>query len=600
MPSLIPMTRPTFEPDRHCGCTTYFNGALQPPCVRPLSCQTHSVLAKRLIQGRSKTFDELFADLTESLQVPIIEMPLRPIETFIPRPVEAVVLEDRPSVRPTARPVPKVVSRRTSNRFTKLLTKKAIARACGRPILRAKQAYIRELLKRSAEYNYLPITCRALSPIPDDAPTVTYADVLKMVIPPHTIRRSGTNMIEIVSQSYHMVESNPFDPDDPYLKYRETLPASERNKPRIKLLVRTVDEIVEGDDKVDLITESRIYHQFEKLSTLTEISYLDYNENAMDVTPDELQETVQVAVRKKYEELDIADTMSKAFSKRLSEYMTTERNSHVIQNLFKRNDMRLIHKQIEDSINGMMEINTADMRRRAKLDVQDQPEVLFNFKPEDLNKMKKLTESTLQEVEIFPEDLAQSETVCLNEVQPTETVNLDNILAGFSEDLVEPIIENVPEVVVVVPPQQPQVPKPPQPTVNELLAETIRQKPKIKRSATIDSFGESSSVKKMRFNFENPKRNISGKKIPATITSADMATPMIIDETIDDNFMNVDQADMNEIIDNNLMYEPIYMLGTERNASPIDFLFDMDYQNQSLSDSDDDEESGEFFFFMIF
>ena len=47
-----------YHPDKHCGV---WDEELKRHCTRALTCKSHSVLLKRKIQGRSKTFDELVA-----------------------------------------------------------------------------------------------------------------------------------------------------------------------------------------------------------------------------------------------------------------------------------------------------------------------------------------------------------------------------------------------------------------------------------------------------------------------------------------------------------------------------------------------------------
>ena len=47
-----------YNPDKHCGV---WDEELKRHCTRALTCKSHSVLLKRKIQGRSKTFDELVA-----------------------------------------------------------------------------------------------------------------------------------------------------------------------------------------------------------------------------------------------------------------------------------------------------------------------------------------------------------------------------------------------------------------------------------------------------------------------------------------------------------------------------------------------------------
>ncbi|CAG0899662.1 unnamed protein product [Darwinula stevensoni] len=56
---LLPLKDRTFDPDRHCGV---WIPELNQPCARSLTCKTHGMLAKRAVQGRSKSYKELLEE----------------------------------------------------------------------------------------------------------------------------------------------------------------------------------------------------------------------------------------------------------------------------------------------------------------------------------------------------------------------------------------------------------------------------------------------------------------------------------------------------------------------------------------------------------
>lgn len=56
-----------YDPDRHCGV---WNEETGKPCTRSLTCKAHTVLLRRSVTGRSKSFDKLLADHRASKESP--------------------------------------------------------------------------------------------------------------------------------------------------------------------------------------------------------------------------------------------------------------------------------------------------------------------------------------------------------------------------------------------------------------------------------------------------------------------------------------------------------------------------------------------------
>lgn len=537
-PKMIPMKNRQYDPDQHCGCLIYFNGKQQPPCVRSLTCSTHSVITKRAVQGRSKEFDILLTDYQRRLK-------------------------DRNDISGDSSS-----SSSSSSIEIKVSEKKII---------------IEQIAKKHSESDYLPENCRALSPYPENYQPITYADVLKMIIPPHTITSDGRRPIEVVSHSYRTVESDPYDPNDPYAEYRLTLPQSERFKPRIQVLIRTVDTIIDANEEYDLEHITQTFHDFRNISLLTETSYWrveddpEEEKEKEEITREELQTAIQEAVRTKYEKEIISENLTVEFGDQMTKYMGNEQNSKVIRKICKTNDMRKV-TSIKKSLVGIMELSNADSDLRDSLDVPLASDAIFDFHIPD-----EFITDQLQEVEILPEDLAQDETLAelFGSIPPNEPITLESLLAIFREENIK------------------------------------KSQQGIKRSLNNDdkSSSDKNTTKRLKIQENSvPDAVVAPPPAPLALPAATPSTtkminfeaattiPMIIDDQIGDSFMSVDQADIDEIIENDLLDDGIEIPGVERNASPIDFLFDMHYQNSSLSDSecDDEENSGEFFFFFNF
>lgn len=447
---------------------------------------THSVSIKRAVPGRSKEFDVLFAEY---------QLGLKPRNEI------------------------------NDNGLSSL----ELVRLVPHRIAVKKQQPVQQ---NQRELEYLPESCRALSPYPEDARKITYADVLKMIIPPRTITEGGRQPVEVVSHSYRTVESDPNDPNDPYAQYRLSLPRTERYKPRIQVLIRTIDTIIDSDEEYDLNKVTRTFHDFRNISLLTETSYWKLDREKLtqsqlqpetELTKEELQRVIQSAVRTKYDKEAKSETLTYEFGERMSAYLSNEQNSKVIRQICQTGDLRKV--ELQSSLEGLMDLTNQDIEMREAIDIPIPGEAIFDFHIPD-----EFMSDQLTEVEILPEDLVQDESIAelFDKATPEEPITLENLLAVFR-------------------------------------TEPTAKKTTVKR----ESSPNTSNPKKMAFQ-------------PTTmpVESIEPIQNDCCEEPI--------QSDINASI--NLIDEPI-----DCNTSPINFLFDdMSYQNKSITESECDEEEYEY------
>lgn len=395
-----------------------------------------------------------------------------------------------------------------------------------------KKVAIKKPIQKQRELEYLPESCRALSPYPEDARKITYQDVLNMIIPPRTVTEGGRQPVEVVSHSYRTVESDPYDPNDPYANYRLTLPRTERYKPRIQVLIRTIDTIIDSDEEYDLEKVTRTFHDFRNISLLTETSYWKLDREKLtqsqlqpetELTKEELQRVIQSAVRTKYEKEAISETLTNEFGQRMSAYLSNEHNSKVIRQICQTNDLRKV--ELKSSLAGLMDLTNQDIEMREAIDCPIPTDAIFDFHIPD-----EFMSDQLTEVEILPEDLAQDESIAelFNNATPDEPITLESLLAVFR-------------------------------------TESIVKKTAVKRASSPNT----TIAKKITF---------QPTSIPVEPVQPTSETTCI-DEPV--------ATDINASI--NLIDEPI-----DCNTSPINFLFDdMSYQNKSITESECDDEEYE-------